>query len=55
MTKQELEARIKSLEDEIRCLKDIEEIKKLVKLRTLKEVKDLDEIALMTYNRKESI
>ena len=34
---------------------DIEEIKKLVKLRTLKEVKDLDEIALMTYNRKESI
>ena len=34
---------------------DVEEIKKVLKLRTLKEVKDLDEIALMTYNRKESI
>jgi flagellar biosynthesis chaperone FliJ len=34
---------------------DFEEIKKIVKLRNLKEVKDLDEIALMTYNRKESI
>ena len=32
MTKQELEARIKSLEDEIRCLKDIEEIKKLQRI-----------------------
>lgn len=34
---------------------DVQEIKKLVKLRTLKETKDLDEVALMTYNRKDSI
>ena len=34
---------------------DFEEIKKLVKLRALKESKDLDEIALMTYNKKENV
>ena len=32
---------------------DVQEMKKIVKLRTLKEVKDLDEVALMTYNKKE--
>ncbi len=32
---------------------DFEEIKKLIKLREIKESKDLDEIALMTYNKKE--
>ncbi len=31
---------------------DFEELKKIIKLRTLKEAKDLDEIALMTYNKK---
>jgi flagellar export protein FliJ len=31
---------------------DYEEIKKLVKLRKKQESKDLDEIALMTYNKK---
>ena len=32
MTPQELEARLKALEDEITCLKDIEEIKKLTRI-----------------------
>ena len=34
---------------------DFEEIKKLVKLRALKESKDLDEVALMTFNKKENV
>ncbi len=32
---------------------DFEEIKKMVKLRAIKESKDLDEIALMTYKKRE--
>ncbi|MDD2356904.1 MAG: flagellar export protein FliJ [Thiovulaceae bacterium] len=31
---------------------DFEEIKKIIQLRTLQEAKDLDEIALMTHNKK---
>lgn len=34
---------------------EIEEIKKVLKKRKLQEAKDLDEVALMTYNKKDKI